>query len=92
MSWDDLAEDFWSCLIHVTSSLKGTCVVCIYLQLDRRTFGAFAVVSIVFSLVDALTEGSSGSYGISPAPRGLCPGILGEGPLLQLGEDGIWVW
>lgn len=49
------------------------------------------VVSVVFSLVDALTEGNSWSYGISPAPRGLHPGISGEGPFLQLGEGGIWV-
>lgn len=60
---------------------------CVYLQLDR----AFMVVSVVFSLVDALTEGNSWSYGISPAPRGLHPGISGEGPFLQLGEGGIWV-
>lgn len=27
MSWDDLAEVFWSCCIPIISYLKGTCIV-----------------------------------------------------------------
>lgn len=59
---------------------------CVYLQMDRRTCGAFMVVSIVFSLVDALWKGLPEVTG-SAVLLGVCT----LEPLLRLGGDGIWV-
>lgn len=51
---------------------------CVYLQVDRRTHGAFMVVSIIFSLVDALWKGVNE--------------VIGSLMLLGVCTLGSWAW